>query len=72
MTLLSPPETDAEGDKRGFSIASAPDEATLMVASRMRDTAFKRDLQAVPLGTTVTVEDPFGNWPCITTPRGPR
>lgn len=32
-----------------------------MVASRMRDTAFKRVLQAVPLGTTVTIEGPFGD-----------
>jgi len=61
MTLVSPPETDAEGDKRGFSIASAPEEPTLMVASRMRDTAFKRDLQKVPLGTMVTIEGPFGS-----------
>jgi ferredoxin-NADP reductase len=61
LTLVSPPETDAEGDKRGFSIASAPEEATLMVASRMRDTAFKRSLQAVPLGTSVTIEGPFGS-----------
>ena len=61
MTLVFPPETDAEVDKRGFSIASAPEEATLMVASRMRDTAFKRDLQMVPLGATVTIEGPFGS-----------
>lgn len=49
MTLLSPPEMDAEGNKRGFSIASAPEEATIMVASRMRETAFKRVLQTMPL-----------------------
>ena len=61
MTILAPPETDAEGNKRGFSIASAPEEPTIMVASRMRDTAFKRVLQAMPLGTEVKVEGPFGN-----------
>jgi ferredoxin-NADP reductase len=61
MTLVSPAETDAEGNKRGFSIASAPEEATIMVATRMRDTAFKRVLQTVPLGTAVTIEGPFGN-----------
>jgi ferredoxin-NADP reductase len=61
ITLASPPETDAEGNKRGFSIASAPEEATIMVGSRMRDTAFKRVLQTMPLGTAVTVEGPFGN-----------
>jgi ferredoxin-NADP reductase len=32
-----------------------------MVATRMRDTAFKRVLRSVPLGTEVKVEGPFGN-----------
>src|ERR1035441_528711 len=45
MTLLDPSETDAEGNTRTFSIASAPHEDTLMVATRMRDTAFKRALK---------------------------
>jgi len=36
MTLLNPPETDAEGQTRSFSIASGPNEDTLMVATRMR------------------------------------
>jgi ferredoxin-NADP reductase len=40
MTLLDPPETDSEGNVRSFSIASAPHEETLTVATRMRDTAF--------------------------------
>src|ERR1043166_4970608 len=47
MTLLEPPETDAEGHTRGFSIASAPHEGTIMVATRMRDTAFKRVLKTL-------------------------
>lgn len=61
ITLLDPPETDAEGNTRGFSIASAPHEETLMVATRMRDTAFKRVLRRMPLGNTVKIEGPFGN-----------
>jgi ferredoxin-NADP reductase len=52
MTLLDPSETDAEGNMRTFSIASAPHEETLMVATRMRDTAFKRVLNAIS-GTPV-------------------
>ena len=36
MTLLDPSETDSEGNLRSFSIASAPHEETLMVATRMR------------------------------------
>jgi ferredoxin-NADP reductase len=61
MTLLHPPETDAEGNTRGFSIASAPFEDTLMIATRMRDTAFKRVLKTLPPGTEVKIEGPFGD-----------
>jgi ferredoxin-NADP reductase len=61
MTLLEPSQTDAEGNTRAFSIASAPHEETLTVATRMRDTAFKRVLGAMPLGTAVKIEGPFGD-----------
>ncbi len=61
MTLVYPPETDSEGNTRAFSIASAPHEETLMVGTRMRDTAFKRVLETMPLGTAVKIEGPFGN-----------
>jgi ferredoxin-NADP reductase len=43
--LINPSETDAEGNTRGFSLASAPYEDDLMSATRMRDTAFKRVLK---------------------------
>lgn len=61
MTLLTPSETDAEGNTRGFSIASAPYETTIMVTTRLRDTAFKRVLKTVPLETEVKLEGPFGD-----------
>ena len=61
VTLLDPSETDSEGNTRGFSIASGPHEETLMVATRMRNTAFKRVLKSMPLRTAVKVEGPFGN-----------
>jgi ferredoxin-NADP reductase len=61
LTLIDPAENDAEGDKRAFSLAGTPDEADLMVATRMRDTAFKRVLKALPLGSQVKVEGPFGS-----------
>jgi len=62
MTLVDAPESDAEGNGRAFSIASAPHEDTLMVATRMRDTAFKRVLRSMPIGTTVQMEGPFGKF----------
>jgi ferredoxin-NADP reductase len=61
FTLTSPPETDEEGDTRAFSIASAPHEEMLMLATRMRDTAFKRVLGHMPLESQVKVEGPFGD-----------
>jgi ferredoxin-NADP reductase len=61
MTLLDPSETDAEGNTRTFSIASGPHEETLMVATRMRDTAFKRVLGMMPLGSAVKIEGPSGS-----------
>lgn len=61
ITLIDPPETDAEGNLRGFSISSAPREAVITITTRLRDTAFKRVLQAMPLGTAVKMEGPFGD-----------
>jgi ferredoxin-NADP reductase len=61
LTLLNPPETDAEGNTRSFSIASAPHEDFIMVATRLRDTAFKRVLKTLPLGAEVKIEGPFGD-----------
>jgi ferredoxin-NADP reductase len=61
ITLINPSETDEEGNGRTFSIASAPDEGMLLVATRMRDTAFKRVLQGMPIGSEVKIEGPFGN-----------
>jgi ferredoxin-NADP reductase len=58
LTLLNPPETDSEGNVRTFSIASAPFEDQLRFATRMRDTAFKRSLKKMPLGSR---EDGLGN-----------
>ena len=62
MTLVDPPETDAEGNTRAFSIASAPHEATLMTATRLRNSAFKRVLKSLPAGSEVRIEGPFGDF----------
>ncbi len=62
FTLINPSETDAEGNTRGFSLASAPYEDDLMVATRMRDTAFKRVLKTLPLGTELKMEGPGGSF----------
>ncbi len=58
ITILNPPQIDSEGNVRSFSIASGPHEETLMVTTRMRDTAFKRALKTMPIGNTVKIEGP--------------
>jgi ferredoxin-NADP reductase len=60
FTLDNPPENDKEGNKRAFSLASAPCEPDLFITTRMRDSAFKRSLHKVPLGTELTMEGPWG------------
>src|SRR5580765_2899364 len=62
VTLIDPPETDAEGNIRSFSIASAPEDQHLMVATRMRDTAFKHVLRAAPFDTEISMEGPMGSF----------
>ena len=62
LTLLTPPEADPEGNTRTFTLASAPQDADLVVATRLRDTAFKRVLASVPLGTQVQAEGPSGGF----------
>lgn len=61
IRLIAPQETDSGGDSRIFSIASAPHETDLMIATRMRDTAYKRTLTAMPLGTTLELIGPSGD-----------
>jgi ferredoxin-NADP reductase len=60
MSLVDPPETDGKGTTRTFTIASAPHETELMVATRMRDSAFKRILKTAPAGTPVRIDGPNG------------
>ncbi len=61
LTLVDPPEADAEGNTRAFSINSAPDDHELTFTTRLRDTALKRVLPALPPGTVVKAEGPFGS-----------
>jgi ferredoxin-NADP reductase len=62
LTLLDAIASDLEGNTRSLSIASAPHEKDLMVAMRNRDTGFKRAIHALPIGSTVLLQGPFGNF----------
>jgi len=45
-----------------LSIANDPSDEKLTVVTRMRDTAFKRSLSALPIGTEVLIEGPMGSF----------
>jgi ferredoxin-NADP reductase len=62
FTLIDPPENDAEGSTRGFSLASAPYEQDLQIATRMRDTAFKRVMKRLPDGAQLKLDAPYGSF----------
>lgn len=62
LTLVDPPETDAEGNTRAFSLVSIPSEPEISITTRLRDTAFKRVLQSLPEGAPLTCEGPFGSF----------
>ncbi|HEY5391085.1 MAG TPA: FAD-dependent oxidoreductase [Hanamia sp.] len=60
-TLIKPSETDAEGDTRGFSLG-APCEEDIIFTTRMRDTAFKRNLKKMAIGTEVIFDAAYGSF----------
>ena len=62
VTLVDPPDTDAEGNTRTFSIASPPFENELVFTTRMRDTAFKRSLKNAALATEVKIGSAAGSF----------
>ena len=61
FTLIEPSETDAEGNTRGFSLG-APYEEEIIFTTRMRDTAFKRNLKNMAIGTEVIFDGAFGSF----------
>lgn len=61
LTLIDPPRTDDKGPTREFTIASAPHESELMVAMRLRDSAFKQVLRDAPIGTAVQISEADGD-----------
>ncbi|HEU4415288.1 MAG TPA: FAD-dependent oxidoreductase, partial [Candidatus Angelobacter sp.] len=71
VTLTNPPETDAEGNIRSFSIACAPEDDYLLVATRMRDTAFKRVLRKSAPDLEVSMEGPMGSFTLHNNPAKP-
>ena len=62
FTLNDPSYTDDEGSRHYFTLASTPDEPELMLATRIRNSAFKKMLSSLDLGATLTMKGPYGDF----------
>jgi ferredoxin-NADP reductase len=63
VTLLDPPYDDEKGPRRHISVVTSPNErGVLGLCTRLRDSAFKRSLAALPVGADVEVEEPKGSF----------
>jgi ferredoxin-NADP reductase len=62
LTYADMPRSDAAGNKRTFSIASAPGRDSILVATRDRGSAFKRSLIEAPLGVELEADGPYGSF----------
>jgi ferredoxin-NADP reductase len=61
VTLPALKEVDGKGFVRTFSIASAPDDPDLVIATRLTDSALKRSLASLPIGSDIEIEGPYGD-----------
>jgi ferredoxin-NADP reductase len=68
VTFPDPPHQDDAGNRRTFSIACAPGRKRIVIATRVRGSAFKRSLVDAPFGTALDVDGPYGSF---TLPRKP-
>jgi ferredoxin-NADP reductase len=63
VTLPDTGHQDDKGLRRHITIVTSPNEkGVLGLATRMRDSAFKRSLRELPVGTEVEVEAPKGDF----------
>lgn len=62
LIIAQPPAPVADQSARHtFSIVSAPFENELVVATRMRDSVFKRALKSLLIGAQAMIDGPFGS-----------
>jgi ferredoxin-NADP reductase len=63
VTLVDPPYDDDKGPRRHITVVTSPnDRGVLGLATRIRDSAFKRSLAELPVGAEVDVEQPKGDF----------
>jgi len=63
ITIPSPLHSDEKGNARTFSVTSSPaDLPSIMIATRLTGSAFKRTLLDAPIGLPVEIDGPYGSF----------
>lgn len=62
VELLDPPYDDEKGARRHITVVTSPTEGVLGLATRIRDSAFKKSLVEMREGSAVDVEQPKGSF----------
>lgn len=61
VILIDSPATDDQAARHTFSLVSAPFQDELIVATRMRNSAFKHALKSLSIGSPARIDGPFGS-----------
>lgn len=61
LGLIEPAGSGADDNRHAFSLACAPYENELVVATRMRDSPYKKALKELPVGSAMLIDGPFGS-----------
>lgn len=62
FTLIDPPEADAGGITRRFSLACDPEDDFIAIITRIQSSAFKRVLKQLPVGAEIKFAGPTGTF----------
>lgn len=62
FTLINPAETDAGGVTRRFSLLSSPLDNHIAIATRIQNSAYKRELTNLSIGSEIKFAGPSGNF----------
>lgn len=60
FTLVNPEHKDDQGINRRFSLLSTPDDHEIAIVTRIQSSAYKRNLETMPIGSEIKFVGPSG------------
>src|SRR5512135_315707 len=62
LFLVDPPHADPRGPQHAFTIAGAAGAEAIQIATRIRDSVYKKNLLEMRLGSRLEVDGPWGDF----------